>query len=79
MKYGWESGYRMITMSKSMTELKEKDCFSIKMQISCFKELARRNVLLNIDSALMGPNEYLQKSFWIREITSKTKRKVNLL
>ena len=54
-EYGWESGIPHDNNVKLMTELKEKGLFfNERMQSRALKELARRNVLLNIDSALDG-------------------------
>ena len=54
-KYGWESGVPDDNNAKLTTELKEKGLFfNERTQSRALKELARRNVLLNIDSALDG-------------------------
>jgi hypothetical protein len=54
-EYGWESGIPHDNNAKLMTELKEKGLFfNERTQSRALKELARRNVLLNIDSALDG-------------------------
>jgi hypothetical protein len=54
-KYGWESGVPDDNDAKLMTELKEKGLFfNERTQSRALKELARRNVLLNIDGALDG-------------------------
>lgn len=52
-KYGWESRVPDDNNAKLRTELKEKRLFfNERTQSRALKELARRNVLLNIDSAL---------------------------
>jgi hypothetical protein len=54
-KYGWESGVPDDNNAKLRAELKEKGLFfNERTQSRALKELARRNVLLNIDSVLDG-------------------------
>jgi hypothetical protein len=54
-KYGWESKVSDDNNAKLTIELKEKGLFfNERTQSRALKELARRNVLLNIDSALDG-------------------------
>jgi len=54
-KYGWESGVPDDNNAKLRAELKEKGLFfNERTQSRALKELARRNILLNIDSALDG-------------------------
>jgi hypothetical protein len=54
-KYGWESKVPNDNNAKLTIELKEKGLFfNERTQSRALKELARRNVLLNIDSALDG-------------------------
>jgi hypothetical protein len=54
-KFGWESGIPHDNNAKLMTELKEKGLFfNDRTHSRALKTLARRNVLLNIDSTLDG-------------------------
>jgi len=54
-KYGWESKVSDDNNAKLTIELKEKGLFfNERTQSRALKKLARRNVLLNIDSALDG-------------------------
>lgn len=54
-KYGWESGVPDDNNAKLRTELKDKGLFfNERTQSRALKELARRNVVLNIDSVLDG-------------------------
>jgi hypothetical protein len=54
-KYGWESGVPDDNDAKLRTELKEKGLFfNDRTHSHALKELARRNVLRNIDSAIDG-------------------------
>ena len=79
-KYGWESGVPDDNNAKLKTELKEKGLFfSDRPHSRALKKLARRNVLLNIDSALDGTliND-LAKIILEQRTNSKTRQKVNL-
>jgi hypothetical protein len=54
-KYGWESGVPADNSTKLQAELKEKGLlFNQRTQSRAVKALARRNVFLNLDSALAG-------------------------
>ena len=54
-EYGWESGVPDDNNAKLMTELKGKGLFfNNRLYSRALKKLTRRNVLLNIDSALDG-------------------------